>query len=123
MSDKRCPACGAAIDLNAVECKYCGEATSVQPPQAPQYQQQYQASPIYTPNGFPVTSKSKTTAGLLAIFLGGFGAHKFYLGKIKTGILYLIFCWTYVPAIIGFIEGIMYLTASDEKFYNNYVNK
>ena len=32
------------------------------------------------------------------------------------GILYICFCWTYIPAIVGFIEGIMYLCSSDENF-------
>jgi len=71
-----------------------------------------------------VTSdKSKIVAGLLAIFLGGIGVHKFYLGKIGMGILYLVFCWTFIPEIVGIIEGIIYLTSSDEKFYEKYVNK
>lgn len=48
--------------------------------------------------------KNPTTAVLLALFLGGIGAHKFYLNKVGLGILYLVFCWTYVPAIISFIE-------------------
>lgn len=61
-------------------------------------------------------SKSKTTAGVLAILLGGFGAHKFYLGRWGWGIIYLLFCWTYIPAIIGFIEGIMYLASSPNNF-------
>lgn len=137
MSEKKCPSCGASIDFNATECKYCGEAMAIQPqqyqapqapqyqpPQAPQYQPpqyQQQVPPMYTPNGVPATSKSKTTAGILAILLGGLGLHKFYLGKIGVGILYLIFCWTYIPAILGVIEGIVYLTSSDEKFYNKYV--
>ena len=69
------------------------------------------------------TAKNKTTAGLLAIFLGGIGAHKFYLGKPVLGILYLVFCWTFVPMIFGIIEGILYLTSSDEKFYTKYVKK
>ena len=66
-------------------------------------------------------TKNKVTAGLLAIFLGGFGAHKFYLGRKGKGFLYLLFFWTYIPAIVGFIEGIMYLIASDEDFYRKYV--
>ncbi|PSL41491.1 TM2 domain-containing protein [Planomicrobium soli] len=60
--------------------------------------------------------KSKLAAGLLGIFLGDFGVHKFYLGKPKTGLLYLAFCWTAIPAIIGFIEGVSYLLQSEEKF-------
>jgi len=132
MSEKKCPSCGASIDLNAAECKYCGEAIVVeapqyqapQSPQAPQYQYQApQAPPVYSPNGVPVASKSKTTAGLLGIFLGGIGAHKFYLGKIGMGILYLVFCWTYIPVLVGLLEGIIYLTSSDEAFYYKYVRK
>ena len=63
--------------------------------------------------------KDKTTAGLLAILLGGIGAHKFYLGKTGQGILYLIFCWTYIPGIIGLIEGIKYLTKNERDFHEN----
>ncbi|HEY8889707.1 MAG TPA: TM2 domain-containing protein [Clostridium sp.] len=127
MSENKCLSCGASIDLNATECKYCGEATSVQSPQGqvPQYQapqfQEPQASPMYTPTGAPAKYKSKTTAGILGILLGGLGIHKFYMGRIGMGILYIVFCWTYIPALLGVIEGVIYLTASDEKFYNNYV--
>ena len=48
--------------------------------------------------------KNPTTAILWAIFLGGLGAHKFYMGETGLGILYLLFCWTYIPGIIAFIE-------------------
>jgi len=70
--------------------------------------------------GRMVPIKSKVTAGLLAIFLGGFGVHKFYLGKPLMGLLYLVLCWTYVPSIIALIEGIIYLTKSDEAFAAKY---
>lgn len=53
---------------------------------------------------------NKIAYALLAIFLGGLGVHKFYAGKTGSGILYLIFCWTIIPALIGFIEGIVALT-------------
>lgn len=61
--------------------------------------------------------KSKVVAGVLGILLGGWGAHKFYLGKIGSGILYILFCWTGIPSIVGLIEGIMYLV-TDEKAFN-----
>ena len=41
---------------------------------------------------------------LLALFLGGFGAHHFYLRRTGLGILYLCFFWTWIPAFLGFIE-------------------
>ncbi len=64
--------------------------------------------------------KSRTTAALLAIFLGGLGAHKFYLGKTLLGIVYLVFVWTCIPAIIGGIEGILFLLSSDTEFNRKY---
>ncbi len=48
---------------------------------------------------------NKLTYILLAIFLGGIGIHKFYAGKSGIGILYFLFCWTFVPSIIALIEG------------------
>ena len=52
----------------------------------------------------------------MAFFLGGVGGHQFYLGNTGKGFLYLVFCWTYIPCIIAFIEGIMLITQSDEDF-------
>lgn len=60
--------------------------------------------------------RCKVCAGLLAIFVGSFGIHKFYLGKFWQGLLYLLFCWTIIPGIIGFIEGVYYLMMPDGKF-------
>ena len=41
---------------------------------------------------------------LLALFVGGFGIHKFWLSEIVLGVLYLLFCWTFIPTIIALIE-------------------
>lgn len=64
--------------------------------------------------------KNKIVAGVLGILLGGWGVHKFYLGKIGMGILYILFCWTGIPSIIGLIEGIIYLVSDDKTFYTKY---
>jgi len=64
--------------------------------------------------------KDKTTAALLAFFLGGFGVHRFYLGQTGLGFLYLIFCWTFIPIFIGFIDFIVFLTMSKEAFDAKY---
>ncbi|MGM0577943.1 MAG: NINE protein [Myxococcota bacterium] len=60
--------------------------------------------------------KDKNTAGILALLLGGIGAHRFYLEQIGLGFVYLLFCWTFIPGIVAFIEGILFLTMSKEAF-------
>jgi len=64
--------------------------------------------------------KDKTTAAVLAFFLGGIGVHKFYLNKTTAGIIYLIFCWTLIPAIIAFVEFIMIITMNQHSFDEKY---
>lgn len=66
--------------------------------------------------------KSKTTAAILAFFLGGIGVHRFYLGQTGRGILYLLFCWTFIPAVIAFVDFIIFLTMSDDAFNQKYNN-
>ncbi|RYE41139.1 MAG: NINE protein [Hyphomicrobiales bacterium] len=91
-----CRGCGAGIHESAVTCPKCG---------APQR--------VGTGIGH---AKSRTTAVLLAFLLGGLGAHRFYLGNIFVGLLYLFFCWTFIPSILALIEGVYFLTHSDEEF-------
>lgn len=99
---KYCSHCGAQIDEKAEICPKCGVR---QPGMGPA----------------PVTSgKSKVAAGIFAILLGGLGVHKFYLGRIGWGIVYILFCWTFIPSLAGLIEGIIYLTMSDAQFAEKY---
>lgn len=49
-------------------------------------------------------TKDPTTAVVLAILLGGIGAHRFYLGDVGLGFLYLLFAWTFIPQFIAFFE-------------------
>lgn len=97
VSQKFCVACGQSIDARAEICPKCG----VRQPMA-------------------AKGKTKLIAGLLAIFLGGIGIHKFYLGQNTMGIVYLVFFWTGIPVIIGFIEGILLLVMSDADFDAKY---
>ncbi|RTY90842.1 TM2 domain-containing protein [Flavobacterium sp. GT3R68] len=73
------------------------------------------------------TDNKKIAAGLLAILLGPFGIHKFLLGYTQEGIIWLVisvFTCGIVTSILGLIEGIIYLTKSDQEFYETYqVNK
>ncbi len=63
----------------------------------------------------------KIAAGICGILLGGLGVHKFILGYVKEGIIQLILGLFCVGGIIGLIEGILYLTKSDEEFVNTYI--
>lgn len=76
-----------------------------------------------------VGEKSKLVAGLLGIFLGGLGIHKFYIGAKNAGIIMLVIWlagWiilglpTLIIGFIGFIEGILYIIKTDEEFYETY---
>jgi len=53
---------------------------------------------------YGLVRKDVTAAILLAFFLGSFGAHRFYLGEIGMGILYICFCWTFIPHIVALVE-------------------
>jgi TM2 domain-containing membrane protein YozV len=48
--------------------------------------------------------KDEVVGVLLALFLGTFGAHHFYLRRPGLGILYIVFSWTGVPTVVGFVE-------------------
>ncbi len=67
-----------------------------------------QGMPAYTSTQ-NTKAVNKVAYCLIALFLGGFGIHKFYTGKIGMGILYLLFCWTYIPAIVSLVEFIIAL--------------
>ena len=86
--------------------------------------------PAMTPQQAQVASRasSKLSAGICGILLGGFGVHKFILGYNGAGIIMLLVtvlsCGLayFVMHIIGLIEGIIYLTKSDEEFVRTYVD-
>lgn len=125
--DNLCPQCGAPLQNGATTCQYCG--TSVKPAATAQNVQQQpvivvqnsaapQASYSDPRQFWPV--KNKIVAGVLAILLGSIGVHKFYLGKVAAGVLYILFCWTGIPSIIALIEGIILLCSTDENFELKY---
>ena len=78
----------------------------------------------------PEAENKKLLAGILAILLGAFGIHKFILGYHKEGIIILIItlllsiltCGVagWLMSILGLIEGIIYLTKTDDEFYRTY---
>jgi len=106
-----CPSCGVGPRREKKHCYSCGVEIN-------------QAQEVCIKCGVSLTNsatgKKKTTAGILGILLGGLGVHKFYLGSWGWGLVYLLFCWIYVPAIIGLIEGILYLTMDETQFDEKY---
>lgn len=122
-----CPKCGAQNDDFAQTCSQCqaplpaigGYQSGYQPIQPP--------VPIY--GGPPAQdwqkmgADKKLIAGICGILLGGFGVHKFILGYTTEGIIQLVITMVTCGAggIIGIIEGIIYLTKSDEDFVRTYI--
>lgn len=131
--EMKCPTCGGDkfkfLGENSFKCAYCGatftkenekseverEAVNhveyVQAPQ-PQHQPWCQVSQS--------KGKSKIVAAILAWFLGGLGIHKFYLGQNGQGVLYLLFCWTFIPSLIAFVEFIKLLCMNESEFDKKY---
>jgi len=123
-----CKSCGAQINDTAETCSYCGTAMP-KPVQAQQW-----ASP--PPNAGSAasaydpavkTGPNRIAVGICGILFGALGVHKFLLGYTKAGFIMLllsvvslgILAWVMAP--IGLIEGIIYLTKSDEEFVRIYV--
>jgi TM2 domain-containing membrane protein YozV len=104
--EKYCASCGSTIKKEAEICPNCG----VRQVSTPSYGGQ-----TIAPNG-----KNKLTAALLALFIGGFGVHKFYLGQNGVGVVYLLFCWTFIPALLALIDFIVLLGMSDKEFVQKY---
>ncbi len=108
---KYCPDCGTSIDAQAKICSKCGVR-----------------QPVLVDDSElrDVTSK-KIAAGICGILLGALGIHKFILGLTTPGIIMLLVsiltCGIGGVAmhVIGIVEGVIYLTQSDESFYQNYI--
>lgn len=92
--EKYCVSCGTLIKANAEACPKCGVRFDKR--------------------------VDKTALLLFTFFLGGLGAHKFYMRKNLQGALYLIFSWTGIPALIALIEFFIYAFTSSEELREKY---
>ena len=92
-----CEACNKEIHSSAPTCPHCGV--------------QRRASRY----------KNKTVAAIFAFFLGGFGAHRFYLGQ-WWGIFYLFLFWLWIPALIALGEFLYFLVRDQKKWDDKYNN-
>ena len=104
---KYCEGCGAEVSNEQIYCPYCGKQ---QKPSNIKKESSLVSKSSYSSS----SSKSKIVAGLLGIFLGGWGLHSFYLGNITKGIIQIIVTLLTCGfgAIWGFIEGILILVGT-----------
>lgn len=116
-----CPSCRSQNMAGSGLCTNCGTMLPAPGPM----------QPVGGYSSTPPGADKKLVAGLCGIFLGGLGVHKFILGYQTEGIIMLA-VWligliflcgipSMVISIIGIVEGIMYLTKSDEEFSNTYI--
>jgi len=117
-----CTKCGAQNEDYAQTCAQCqsplpqiGGYQPIQPP-TPMYPGQVQ-------DWRQMGADKKLTAGICGILVGGFGIHKFILGYTTEGVIQIVltFVTCGIGSIIGLIEGIIYLTKSDEDFVRTYI--
>jgi TM2 domain-containing membrane protein YozV len=117
-----CTKCGATNDDTAQYCVSCQAPLSpvggYQPMQSVNQGQQDSMT-----NWQALGADKKLVAGICGILVGGFGVHKFILGYTTEGIIQLVITLLTCGAggIIGIIEGIIYLTKSDEEFVRTYI--
>ncbi len=122
-----CTKCGAQNEDYSQNCLQCqaplpaiGGYQPIQPPLTTYGQQSVQ-------DWQAAGADKKVIGGILAIILGGLGVHKFILGYQKEGVIMLLLsvltCGALYPImhVIGIVEGIMYLTKSDEEFVRTYI--
>ena len=65
-------------------------------------------------------NKNRGVAIVLALFLGGLGVHRFYIGQVFWGFVFLIFSWTFIPVIFALLDVIRWSFISQDKFQTRY---
>ena len=115
-----CTKCGAVNDDMA---QYCSNCQAPLTPVSTGYQPMQSVDPGAMTDWKALGADKKITAGICAILVGWLGVHKFVLGYTTEGIIQLalgvISCG--LTSIISIIEGIIYLTKSDEEFVRTYI--
>lgn len=111
---------GSFLDIPVSELDFkpvVGESVEVFASEGKTIVYRNEKSPSLPPKGKGVNQLAYC---LFAFLLGGFGVHKFYAGKVGLGIVYLLFCWTFIPAIIALVEGIIGVTKKADAEGNIY---
>jgi TM2 domain-containing membrane protein YozV len=116
-----CTKCGAVNDDLAQYCANCQAPLSAVAGGG--YQPMQSVNPGAVTDWKAMGADKKLSAGICAILLGWLGVHKFILGYTTEGIIQLVLgiltCG--LTNIIGIIEGVIYLTKSDEEFVRTYI--
>lgn len=102
-----CPQCHYALNLSSVSCPKC------------QCAQGLEALSGIDPQ---LRFKSQKLTIWFSLLLGSFGIHKFYLGQYLYGICYLIFCWTFIPTLLGWFDAFRTFKMSSFSFNRRYGN-
>jgi TM2 domain-containing membrane protein YozV len=119
-----CTKCGAINDDTA---QYCSNCQAVLTPVSTGYQPLQSVNPNALADWKAMGADKKIVAGILAILVGSLGVHKFVLGYTTEGVIMLLVtvltCGIagVVMSVVGIVEGIMYLTKSDEDFVRTYI--
>ncbi|CAN5871920.1 hypothetical protein BH20ACI4_BH20ACI4_25640 [soil metagenome] len=116
---KKCQNCGTENSGFESFCRSCGTILS----SSHQNQQMQQPSGAGMQQQQIPGADKKLLAGLMGILFGGFGVHKFVLGYTTEGLIQIaitiVTCG--IGGIVGLIEGIIYLTKSDQEFVDTYI--
>ena len=133
-----CPECGKQYStqdkVNRVKCPYCGAETNVSySDQQPNFQEQWRQFGNQASNALDSvfnngpSGKSRGIAGLLALLMGAFGLHYFYIGKTTAGILFLLVsllsCGVLgtVTWVISVIQAVLFFTSTQQEFEQRWV--
>ncbi|WP_246814680.1 TM2 domain-containing protein [Ferrimonas balearica] len=106
MTQTTCSQCRSDISLNQAICEHC-----------------YAAQGLEALAGMDPNWRSQRLARRLSLWLGSFGAHKFYLGEPLRGSLYLLFCWTLVPTVLAIRDSVHLARMAPAQFYRRWCLK
>lgn len=120
-----CTKCGAVNDDTAQYCVSC--QAPLTPVSGYQPMQSVNQGSGAMTDWKALGADKKVLAGVLGIVVGAFGIHKFVLGYTTEGVIMLLITvlscgiLAIIPSVIGIVEGIIYLTKSDEEFVRTYL--
>lgn len=108
-----CPECGAICSDVSISMDSAENGINNSAVNSVEYSNEFKPDPSW-----PTREKKKLL--LLTFLLGGFGAHWFYLGNYKKGIIYFLICISGISYILSFIDGVKFLSMDKLTFMTTY---